>query len=113
VVLVGVQLSEAGLYLPPVFKKPEKSSPAHIIISLSVQTAVCPALPVGASVVDVAIQLSLSGLYLAPVFKRGIGVGVGVGPKVEPGLYRSPVFSWAIPPSPPHTIISLPVQTPV
>jgi hypothetical protein len=77
--LVGVQLSERGSYLPPVLTKPEESPPPHIIISLSVQTAVCPTLPVGPSVVDVAIQLSVSGLYLAPVFNGGKGVGVGVG----------------------------------
>ena len=78
-VLVGVQLPERGSYLPPVFNKLEASHPPHIIISLSVQTAVCPNRPVGALVVDVAIQLSVRGLYLAPVFKwAGVGVGVGV-----------------------------------
>ena len=113
--LVGVQLSEPGLYLPPVFKVPEEASPPQIIISLSVQTAVCPALPVGALVVDVAIQLSVPGLYLAPVFNGGIGVGVGVGVGGEAGLalYLPPVSSWTLPSSPPHTIISVPVQTAV
>jgi hypothetical protein len=57
---------------------PEDVSPPHIIISLSVQTAVCPSLPVGALVVEVAIQLSVLGLYLPPVLKSGVGVGVGV-----------------------------------
>lgn len=40
VVLVAVQLSVLGLYLPPVFKKPV-SPPPHTIISLPSQTAVC------------------------------------------------------------------------
>jgi len=39
-VLVAVQLSVAGLYLPPVFKKPLSPAPPHTIISLPVQTAV-------------------------------------------------------------------------
>ena len=40
-VLVAVQLSVPGLYLPPVFKKVTKSSaPPQTIISLPVQTAV-------------------------------------------------------------------------
>src|SRR5262245_28854134 len=84
------------------------------IISLPVQTAVCPALPVGALAVEVAIQLSVSGLYLAPVFKWGVGVGVGGGgPEAEFGLFRPPAFSEVLPSNPPHTIISLPAQTAV
>ena len=111
-VLVGVQLSVLGLYLPPVFKLPEELSPPHTIISLSVQTAVCPSLPVGALVVDVAIELSVLGLYLAPVLKLGVGVGVGVDP--AGGVQSlSPAFSPTKPPKPPHMIISLPVQTAV
>jgi hypothetical protein len=57
---------------------------------LPLQIAVCPYRLAGALVVLVAVQLSVLGLYLPPVFK-------GVPP----------------PASPPHTIISLPVQTPV
>jgi hypothetical protein len=112
VVLVGVQLSVIGLYLPPLFKLPEELSPPQTIISVSVQTAVCPSLPVGALVVEVAIQLSVLGLYLAPVLKLGVGVGVGVDPA---GGFQSLslVFSPTKPPKPPHTIISLPVQTAV
>ena len=111
-VLVGVQLSVLGLYLPPLFKLPEELSPPHTIISLSAQTAVCPSLPIGALVVEVAIQLSVFGLYLAPVLKLGVGVGVGVDP--AGGIdSRSLVFSTVKPPTPPHTIISLPVQTAV
>jgi hypothetical protein len=39
-VLVGVQLSVLGLYLPPVFKSPLTPDPPQTIISLPVQTAV-------------------------------------------------------------------------
>jgi len=114
VVLVGVQLFVPGLYLPPVLDRPEESSPPHMIISLSVQTAVCPPLPVGALVVDVAIQLSVSGLYLAPVFKRkGVGVGVGVGGEPGLALFLPCMSSSTLPSTPPQTIISLPVQTAV
>src|SRR5438270_12333901 len=43
VVLVAVQLSVLGLYLPPVFKSPVgKVYPPQTIISLPVHTAVCP-----------------------------------------------------------------------
>ena len=110
--LVGIQLSVLGLYLPPLFKFPEKFSPPQTIISLSVQTAVCPSLPIGAFVVEVAAQLFVFGLYLAPVLKLGVGVGVGVDPA---GGFRFllSVFSPKKRPTPPHTIISLPVQTAV
>jgi hypothetical protein len=66
-----------------------------------------------ALVAEVAIQLSVSGLYLPPVFKLGIGVGVGVGGETGLGLFLLPVFSWEITSIPPHTIISVPVQTAV
>jgi hypothetical protein len=91
VVLVDVQLSVLGLYLPPVFKKNWLSLPPHTIISLPVQTAVCKYRAVGVSgkMVLVDVQLSVLGLYLPPVFK---------------GLLL---------PLPPHTIISLPVHTAV
>ena len=112
--LVGVQLSERGLYLPPVLRRQSRLHPVppHTIISLPVQTAVWPARPVGASVVDVAIQLSVPGLYLAPVFKggRGVGVGVGVGGEAGLALWLPRVSSWTLPPTPPQTIISLPVH---
>jgi hypothetical protein len=39
-VLVIVQLSALGLYLPPVFNLPESPKPPQMIISLPVQTAV-------------------------------------------------------------------------
>src|SRR6478735_5155145 len=85
--LVAIQLFVPGLYLPPVLKILKLSSnPPQRIISLPVQTAVCPARIEGALVVAVAVQVFVPGLYFPPVF-RG-----------KPLL-------------PPHTIISLPVQT--
>jgi hypothetical protein len=86
VVLVAVQLLVLGLYLPPVLPPP---NPPQTIISLSVHTAVFWYRAAGAFVRLVLVQLSLLGLYRPPVFK-------------EPLLL-----------SPPHTIISLPVQTDV
>jgi hypothetical protein len=88
VMLVAVQLSVPGLYLPPVLKK-LPLYPPQTIISLPVHTAVCSPRKAGALVALVAVQLSMLGLYLPPVFKK-------------PGL-----------PNPPQTIISLPVQTAV
>ena len=69
VVLMAVQLSVPGLYLPPVFKKTELPLPPQMITSLPVQTAVCPTRLSGALVVLVAVQLSVLGLYRLPVFK--------------------------------------------
>ena len=92
-VLVAIQLSVPGLYLPPVFKTLETKVewiPPQTIISLPVHTAVCWLRAVGALVVLVAVQLSVLGLYLPPVFKSPVGK-----------LY------------PPQTIISLPVHTAV
>ena len=86
VVLVVVQPSVAGLYLPPVLKK-LPPMPAQTIISLSVHTAVCDCRPAGALVVLVAVQLSVLGSY------------------------RPPVSNWVVKSPPPQTIISLPVQT--
>jgi hypothetical protein len=87
-VLVGVQLFVAGLYLPPVFnQKTVLSNPPQTIISSPVHTAVGRPRPEGALVVVVAVQLSVPGLYLPPVSKR---------------LMSS---------SPPQTIISLPVHS--
>ena len=42
VVLVAVQLSVVGLYFPPLFKDHKRKNPPQTIISLPVQTAVCP-----------------------------------------------------------------------
>src|SRR5215510_2092511 len=79
-----VHVSVTGLYLPPVFKG-LPFSPPQTIISLPVQTDVCPSRASGALVVLMAVQLSVVGLYLAPVFRK----------------------------SPPQMIISLPVHTAV
>ena len=90
VVLVAVQLSVLGLYLPPVFKKllPVSSTPddhftagPHCRVSVS---------GIGRIVVLVAVQLSVPGLYLPPVFKVAAVIN-----------------------APPQTIISLPVHTAV
>jgi hypothetical protein len=70
VVLVAVQLSMLGLYLPPVFKsEPLALTPPHMIISLPVHTAVCNHRPSGALVVPISVQLFVLGLYLPPVFQ--------------------------------------------
>ena len=88
-VLVGIQLSVLGLYLPPVFNTPLPPIPPQTIIWLAVQTAACWVRASGALVVLVAVQLSVPGSYLPPVLK---------GPLASP---------------PPQTIISLPVHTAV
>jgi hypothetical protein len=88
VVLVAIQLSVIGLYLPPVLKY-SAPYPPQMIISVPVHTAVCNALTVGALVVLIAVQLSVPGLYMPPISKK------------------------LPPPTPPHTIISLPVHTAV
>ena len=69
VMLVAVQLSVPGSYLPPVFRSVETPTPPQTIISLPVHTAVCASRPSGALVMLVAVQLSVLGLYLPPVFK--------------------------------------------
>ena len=87
--LVAIQLFVPGVYLPPVLKMLKLSSnPPQMIISLPVQTAVCPNRKEGTLVVDVAVQVFVPGLYLPPVFR-------------------------GIPLLPPQTIISLPVHTAV
>src|SRR5213593_3928443 len=69
-VLVAVQLSAPGLYLPPVFRSPTTLlSPPQTIISLPVHMAVCQIRPEGAFIVVVLVQLSMLGLYLPPVFE--------------------------------------------
>ena len=67
--LVAVQVSVPGPYLPPVSKRLVKSAPPHTIISLPVHTAVWADRALGALVVLVAVQLSVLGLYLLPVFR--------------------------------------------
>src|SRR5205809_1200115 len=88
-VLVAVQLSVTGSYLPPVLVTPV-AYPPHTIISLPVQTAVCKSRAVGEVKGLVGSQLYVDGLYLPPVFTSG---------EAE--------FT------PPHMIISLPVLTAV
>ena len=112
--LVAIQLSARGLYLPPVFVMPVTPSyPLQTTISLPVQTAVWNSRAVGALVVLVAAQLSVSGLYLPPVLKKGTGVGVGVGPEFELRLHLLPAFISLLVPIPPQIIIAVPVQTAV
>ena len=136
--LVAVQLSVPGLYLPPCSNswcrhiRPRRSSHCRS----KPPCDECRAS--GALVVLVAVQLSVLGLYLPPVFKA-------LAPSVRPrrssrcrsklpcesiaqrahwscwsassvsvlGLYRPPVFKSLVPLVPPQTIISLPVQTAV
>ena len=69
--LVAVQLSVPGLYLPPVFKsampvsliRPRRSFHCRSTLPCEASRAS------GALVVLVAVQLSVLGLYLPPVFK--------------------------------------------
>ena len=85
--LVAVQLSVLGSYLPPVLNGAPGALPPQTIISLPVQTAETLSRGEGALVVLVALQLSVLGLYLPPV------------------------FNWVVPLNPHQTIISVPVQT--
>src|SRR5205809_524157 len=98
-VLVPVQLSVLGLYLPPVFKSVAGPSPPQTIISLPVQTATWLTRAVGALVMLVAVQVSLLQLgFGVGVGEAGVGdetgvevalgegVGVGVGGGVGIGL---------------------------
>jgi len=70
---VGVEVGvgegpDCAQYLPPVSEGPKwLSNPPHTIISVPVQTAVCPPRPEAALAVLVALQLFVPGLYLAPV----------------------------------------------
>jgi hypothetical protein len=86
--LVAVQLSVLGLYLPPVFKKLLPFRPPQTVISLPVHTAVWRYRAAGALLMLVAVHVSVLGSYRPPLFK-------------------------SLPLDPPHTIISLPVQTAV
>ena len=61
VVLVAVQLSRPGLYLPPVLKIVGGFHPPQTIISLPVHTAECWNRPLGTLVMLVAFQLSVPG----------------------------------------------------
>ena len=69
-VLVAVQLSVLGLYLPPVFKRDEVAvSAPDDHFAAGPDCRVTTRRPSGALVVLVAVQLSVLGLYLPPVFK--------------------------------------------
>ena len=87
-VLMAVQLSVPGSYLLPVLKSLLELYPPHMIISVPVQTTVGEERASGTLVMLVAVQLSVLGWYLPPVFSKAL-------------------------PSPPQTIISLPVHTAV
>jgi len=67
--LVAIQASVPGSYLPPVFKTSVPLYPAHTIISFPVQTAVCWLRGEGALSVLIAVQLFVTGLYLPPVLR--------------------------------------------
>ena len=58
--LVAVQVSAEGLYLPPVFSAPLLLSPPHAINSSPVQTAACLSLASGALIVLVTVQVSVA-----------------------------------------------------
>ena len=67
--LVAVQLSVVGLYLPPVLSKPGAPTPDdHFATGPHCRVTYWRAL--GASVVLVAIQLSVVGSYFPPVLKK-------------------------------------------
>src|SRR6266550_1772915 len=139
-VVVAVQLSVPGSYLPPVFRYELLSHPPQTIICWVVlaHTAVCQYRAEGSFVVLVAVQVPVPGSYLPPVLSvtlplpippqtiislpvhtavwknrpsAALVVLVAVQLSVL-GLYLPPVFK-ALPLYPPHTIISVPVQTAV
>src|SRR6185436_6615319 len=86
VVEVGVQVSFAGLYTPPVTRLPASFLPPQTIMRLPVQTAPCWERAWGGLVLPKLLQVFVVGLYLIPVF-----------------------IGWLL--YPPHTSISVPVQT--
>jgi hypothetical protein len=71
VVLVAIQLSVSGLYLPPVLKSTsgQQNTPPQMIISAPAHTAVCESRGEGALLILIATQLSVLGLYLPPVLQ--------------------------------------------
>ena len=73
VVLVAVQLSVLGLYLPPVFEVAVRVSAPDDHFTASPDCRVT-ARAAGALVVLVAVQLSVLGLYLPPVFKYAAAI---------------------------------------
>ena len=66
-VLVGIQASVPGLYLPPVFKYVNcHRNPPQTIISVPVQTAVCNSRPTGRLQCSSLSKYPYSGSYFAP-----------------------------------------------
>jgi predicted hotdog family 3-hydroxylacyl-ACP dehydratase len=86
---VGVQVSLNGSYLPPVAVT-YGLLPPQTTMTLPVQTAVWYSRGNGALTVEVGAQVSLTGSYRLPVFKK-----------------RTPELLMV---SPPHTIMTAPVQ---
>jgi hypothetical protein len=82
-VLVAVQLSVPGSYLPPVLE----ANPPQMIISLPVHTAVCSHRPVGALVVGVAVQLFVPALYLPPVFNPAYPPQTIISPPLQTAVW--------------------------
>jgi hypothetical protein len=68
VVLVAVQLSALGSYLPPVFKE-LPLYPPQTIISLPVHTTASASRAAGTPTMLVAVQPSVLGSYVPPVSK--------------------------------------------
>ena len=127
-------------YLPPVLNT-IGGFPPQTIIWLPVQTAVCRSRAVGALVVLVAVQLFVMGCIFPPVFNAGViplppqhdhfaaspdcGVPISRSEALLVlvavqlfvlGLYFPPSLKTVVPGiivNPPHTIISVPVQTAV
>ena len=73
VVLVAVQLSVPGLYLPPVFSSVKiPAAPDDHFTASPHRRVIVSAM--GALVVLVAVQLSVLGLYLPPVFEAVVSI---------------------------------------
>src|SRR5882724_12307579 len=95
--LVAVQLSVAGSYLPPVFKVGgfKKLNPPQMIISLPVQTALWPSRAEGAFTIVVGAQLSVAhskeeisgSLYISQV--RALAAASAFAPSYPPRLLIS------------------------
>jgi len=68
--LVALQLSVLGLYLPPVAQKFEESLPPQTIISVPVHTAVWPPRAEGA--LDVAVAVQVLSMHSLTVSERDI-----------------------------------------
>ena len=138
VVLVAVQLSVLGLYLPPVFKKLVPSYPPQTIISLPVQLPCAPLgqwarwwcwwqsnYPCWGCICRRCWKAGCCQLHPRRSFRcrprrpcerfgqLGALVVLVALQLFVAGLYLPPVFKRLLGPAPPQTIISLPVQTAV